>query len=297
LYDELFEREQLACELQHEGCLFVFHDDGHMRAYEATDRMTRERFGVGAERMGREALVGFEPALQAEACAGGWYYPQDRHLRPDRLVSSWLQRLREMGVQIRGGVRVDGLLGRERAEGIRAEGGEQIRSDAVVMAAGAIMPQFAKLLGCRLPIQPGKGYSITMPRPGRCPRRPLIFQDHKVAVTPMESGYRIGSTMEFAGYDTSINSRRLEILREAARIYLHEPESAPIEEQWFGWRSMTTDGLPFIDRSPAWKNVYIAAGHNMLGLTMAPVTGKLIAEMVSGAPPHIDPGPYAVGRR
>ena len=151
-------------------------------------------------------------------------------------------------------------------------------------------------LGCRLPIQPGKGYSITMPRPSLCPRRLLIFEEHRVAVTPLRSGYRLGSTMEFAGYDATLDRRRLDLLRDAARRYLQEPLAEPVQEEWFGWRPMTYDGKPIIDRSPAVSNVVIAAGHNMLGLSMAPATGKLVAELLANRPPHLDPAPYSVRR-
>ena len=102
--------------------------------------------------------------------------------------------------------------------------------------------------------------------------------------------------MEFAGYDTTLNRRRLGLLREGARPYLHEPECEPVEEEWYGWRPMTYDSRPIIDRSPALANVVIAAGHNMLGLSMAPVTGKLVAELLGGLTPHLDPAPYAVTR-
>jgi D-amino-acid dehydrogenase len=124
----------------------------------------------------------------------------------------------------------------------------------------------------------------------------MIFMEHRVAVTPLQSGYRLGSTMEFAGYDSTLHRLRLELLRAGARPYLHEPYTEPVEEEWYGWRPMTPDGKPVIDQSPALSNAYIAAGHNMLGLSMAPATGKLIAELVAGAEPHIDPAPFAVGR-
>ena len=135
-----------------------------------------------------------------------------------------------------------------------------------------------------------------MPRPVKCPTYPLIFEEHHVAVTPMQSGYRLGSTMEFAGYDTSLNRRRLDLLKEAARHYLQEPYGKVVEEEWYGWRPMTPDSVPIIDRSPAFANVLIAAGHNMLGLSMAPATGKLIAEMLDGQPPHLAPDPYSPAR-
>jgi len=112
----------------------------------------------------------------------------------------------------------------------------------------------------------------------------------------MQTGYRIGSTMEFAGYDTSINPQRLGLLTAGASQYLREPTTEPILETWYGWRPMTWDSLPFLDRIPSISNGFIAAGHNMLGLSLATVTGKLIAELVSGEKPHLDIAPLSLAR-
>src|SRR5699024_10876173 len=105
-----------------------------------------------------------------------------------------------------------------------------IRADAFVVATGAWTPQFNRQLGCRVPIQPGKGYSITTSRPARCPRVPMIFPETRVAVTPMTDGYRLGSTMEFAGYDDSLLEARLYLLRRGAEPYLHEPWGSEVQE-------------------------------------------------------------------
>ena len=171
-----------------------------------------------------------------------------------------------------------------------------LQADVFVVASGAWTPMLREHLGCTVPIQPGKGYSITMPRPKICPQIPLIFPEHRVAVTPMNSGYRLGSIMEFAGYDESIKPQRLQLLRSGAEQYLLEPYCEPELETWYGWRPMTYDSLPVIDASPKWGNVWIAAGHNMLGLSMAPVTGRLIKELINGEPTHLDVAPYSVTR-
>jgi len=147
-----------------------------------------------------------------------------------------------------------------------------------------------------VPIQPGNGYSLTMPRPSICPSIPVNFPETRVVVTPFQSGYQIGSTMEFSGYDTTIDPGRLQILRDGAAPSLREPECEPIKERWYGWRPMTWDSLPIIDRSPAMDNVFIAAGHNMLGLTMAPATGKLVSELLGGDEPFLDLRPYRISR-
>jgi D-amino-acid dehydrogenase len=295
LYQQLMDEEHLDCEWQTRGLLFVFQNQPAMEHYAETDKLLSESFHVPAKRFDGHALTELEPALKP-GLAGGWYYERDAHLRPDRLMASWRRALESRGVTIREGCTVEWIAcDKGRARAVVTSQGE-MTADAFVFATGAWTPLLSRHLGCRIPIQPGKGYSITMPRPARCPSIPMIFEEHRVAVTPMQSGYRLGSTMEFAGYDTTLNRRRLDLLREGARHYLHEPYGEPVEEEWYGWRPMTYDGVPIIDRSPALANVLIAAGHNMLGLSMAPATGKLVAELLGGETPHVDPAPYSVKR-
>jgi D-amino-acid dehydrogenase len=296
LYDELLQSEPIDCEWQARGMLLVFNTRKAMERHAETDRMLRARFHVSAKRYDGAALTTLEPALKP-GLAGGWLYSEDAHLRPDRLMASWRRVLEARGVSIHENCSMKGFIPQTgRARAIQTTEGE-LTADVFVLAAGAWTALLRDHLGCRIPIQPGKGYSITMPRPAKCPSFPLLFEEHRVAVTPMQSGYRLGSTMEFAGYDATLNRRRLDLLRIGASHYLHEPSCEPIEEEWFGWRPMTYDGKPIIGRSPALHNVVIAAGHNMLGLSMAPATGKLVAELLDGtSAPHIDPVPYAVTR-
>jgi D-amino-acid dehydrogenase len=295
LYDDLVQRERLDCEWQTRGLLFVFHSAHGMAHYAATDALIREHFGVAAQPYYGAALNELEPALKP-GLGGGWHYEGDAHLRPDRLLRSWRALLEQRGVVVREQCDVQGFVRHAgNATAVRTTQGE-IAADAFVLAAGALSPFLNDHLGCRLPIQPGKGYSITMPRPAQAPTLPMIFEEHRVAVTPMATGYRLGSMMEFVGYDTSIKPKRLRLLSEAAKLYLHDPVAEPIQETWFGWRPMTTDSLPIIDRSPALGNVVIAAGHNMLGLSMAPATGKLVSELLTGVPPHLDATPFHVRR-
>src|SRR5207244_477558 len=171
----------------------------------------------------------------------------EAHLRPDRLMSSWRCLLEKRGVTI---VENCDFLGLDRqgrlARAILTPRGA-LHAEAFVMATGAWTPLLQRHLGCRVPIQPGKGYSITMSRPAKCPALPLIFEEHRVVVTPMKSAYRLGSTMEFAGYDTTLNRCRLDLLREGARHYLHERYTEPVLEAWYGWRSRPYDRQPIID--------------------------------------------------
>jgi D-amino-acid dehydrogenase len=295
LYRSIVEREALDCEWESRGLLFAYRSAEELDAYAGTDRLLRESFHCPARRLDGPALIELEPALRP-GLAGGWYYEDDAHVRPDRLLQSWRRVLEASGVEIREGCALRGFLGPAgRASAVATEQGE-IPAEAFVVATGAWTPFLNRDLGCRIPIQPGKGYSLTMRRPKTCPAIPIIFPETRVVATPFQSGYRLGSTMEFAGYDTSIDPKRIQLLRDGAAPYLLEPYDEPIEEPWYGWRPMTYDGLPIIDRSPIRENVLIAAGHNMLGLSMAPATGKLVAELLDGHQPHIDPAPYRAGR-
>ncbi len=306
LYDQLIQEEQIDCEWEPRGLLFVFRESRAMEHYAETDRLLRDSFNVAAKRFDGEKVCELEPALKP-GLAGGWLYERDAHLRPDRLMTEWRRVLEARGVSIREHSEVIGSR-MKRSQVSRAfpycraevtalltrEG--DIPADAFVFATGAWTPLLNRQLGCKVPIQPGKGYSITMPRPARCPVLPLIFEEHHVAVTPMRTGDRLGSTMEFSGYDSSLNGRRLDLLKAGAGHYLHEPFCEPVIEEWYGWRPMTYDSKPIIDRSPAFDNVWIAAGHNMLGLSMAPATGMLIAELLSGRTPTLDVEPFTIRR-
>jgi D-amino-acid dehydrogenase len=295
LYDELFRSGKLDAEWEERGTLLVFRSHEGMEHHAHTDRLLREHFDMPATRYDGPALTELEPALKP-GLAGGWHYPRDAHLRPDKLMASWRQLLLARGVEIR---EHHPLVGFERAgREVRAVvvGKDTIPAEAVVIATGAWTPLLKEQLGVRLPIQPGKGYSITTTRPSRCPKIPLLFEEDRVAITPMQTGYRIGSTMEFAGYDDSLNRRRLELLRRGARLYLDEPEGETVQEEWWGWRPMVADGKPIIGRLPRWENVVAAAGHGMIGVATAPGTGKLVSALLTGRTPHLDPTPFAATR-
>jgi D-amino-acid dehydrogenase len=295
LYDVLLQATLTDVEWEANGLLFVFRTQAAMDHYAETDVLLRSEFNLGATRYDGGALCELEPALKPGS-AGAWHYATDGHLRPDKLMLAWRRVLDSQGVEIRERCNLlDLVVERQLVRRVVTSHGD-LAADQVVVATGAWTPRLQLMLRCRIPIQPGKGYSLTMPRPGLCPRLPMIFEEHRVAVTPFASGYRLGSTMEFAGYDTSLNPERLTLLRDAAAIYLREPCAEPTEESWYGWRPMTPDSLPYLGPVPGIENLCVAAGHGMLGVSMSPATGKLVAEIATGQTPHIDPKPYALDR-
>lgn len=293
LFDDLLEAENLDVEWDTHGLLFVFQSKAAFEHYAETDHLLSDRFQMPARRFEQAELMKLEPALKPGSASGGYLYQGDAQLRPDKLMATLHARLREMGVTFVENATVTGFTPADGpAKAVSTTAGE-FPADQFVVATGAWAPKLNVQLGMKLPIIPGKGYSITVPRPAVCPTYPMIFEEHRVAVSPFRTGFRIGSTMEFAGYDETMNRDRLKLLTDAAAVYLTDPGDATNgAEEWWGWRPMSVSGLPVIDRSPRLPNVLVAAGHGMLGLSMATGTGKLVAELLGGEKTHIPADAY-----
>lgn len=294
-YRSLVTEEQLECEWQQKGLLYVLQSEKGMHEFAKTDQILSDHFGVTAHQIKGIDLPAFDPALKHDL-AGAFYYPDDASVRPDLLNSEWITRLKQSGVQFVEHCELQGLQkSAGRITHLRTSCGE-MDANHFLFATGAWSPQISDELECHIPIQPGKGYSVTMQRPTPCPQYPMLFPEHKVGVSPFENGYRLGSMMEFAGYDTSIPPHRIAQLRKSAEPYLRAPFTENEQERWFGWRPMTWDSLPIIGRTPRLTNAYLATGHNMLGMSLAAATGKLIAELIQGKPTHIDANPFSPTR-
>jgi D-amino-acid dehydrogenase len=294
-YHQLMAREKLACEWQETGLLFAFKGERGMEQFAEMDRLVTEHFGVSANRIEGADLPCFDPALRSDL-TGAFHYPDDASLRPDLLNRRWVENLRARGVRFIEDCKLEALV--KEGGTIRAITTSRgpIEADRFVFATGAWSVKLAPQLGCRIPIEPGKGYSVTMARPSRCPAHPMLFPEKRVGVSPFKHGYRLGSMMEFSGFDASIPEQRIRQLRSSAEDFLVEPYADPVLDTWYGWRPMTWDSLPIIGQVPDLKNAFLATGHNMLGLATATGSGRLLAELVQGSSPHIDPTPYSPAR-
>jgi D-amino-acid dehydrogenase len=291
-------RHQLDCEFAESGTDHVFHDPRAFAEFDRELQALRE-LGIASELIDGNEYQRGEPALR-EGVAGVVRFPGDACLRPDRYVAGLARALRDAGGTIVEhcevhAIRTDG----DRQHVHTAQGGFRARD--VLFATGAWSPRLADALRLAAPVlrramQPGKGYSITYDRPALSPRHPLVLHERSVCVTAWPSGFRLGSTMEFSGYDRSLNRRRLDALERAARAYLHEPVGPVKREEWVGWRPMTFDDLPIIGRVPGHRNLWLATGHGMLGVSMSTATAQLIADSITGRVPLIDPAPYDAER-
>jgi D-amino-acid dehydrogenase len=168
--------------------------------------------------------------------------------------------------------------------------GRRFEADEYVIAGGAWSNEIAHSLNVTLPMQGGKGYSLTLSNPREMPTVCAILVEARAAVTPMGDALRVGGTMEIAGLDNSINSRRVQgIIKSACRYYTaFTPEDFKDVPVWRGLRPVSPDGLPYVGRFKQYKNVSVAAGHAMLGLSLGPITGKLMCEILSDEHPSLN---------
>ena len=170
-----------------------------------------------------------------------------------------------------------------KAAAVRTSGGDFV-ADEFVLAGGSWSPPVARGLGLKLPLQAGKGYSLTLERPRRLPRIPAILVEARVAVTPMGGALRFGGTMELGGLDHEVSPARVRGIVESACRYLPDftPDDFAGVPAWHGLRPCSPDGLPYLGRSRRCENVIVATGHAMMGLSLGPITGRLVAEILSG---------------
>lgn len=294
LLPQVLADEGIECEYSPSGNLFVYRDARALEHDRAEIDWLRE-LGIAAEALSGEAVEDMEPAL-LPGVVGGILHADDAQLRPDKLVDGLARRVRELGGVIESGTAVEGFAcAGQRVCAVRTSRGE-FSGERVLLALGAWTPRIAAQLDLAVPVQPGKGYSITMSRPDPCPQRALVLREPSVCVTAWGSGYRLGSTMEFSGFDERLNRTRLDALRRGARDYLRSPLGADLHEEWWGWRPMCVDELPLIGPVRRWNNVLLATGHGMLGVSMSAATAELVTALIAGDAPTLDPVPYSPAR-
>lgn len=282
----------LSFEMHRQGTLLVFENRESFEHRVALDDAFAP-FGMVPELLDADALHDREPCL-SERARHALFFAGDRQVEPDSLTGALAKRLRELGAQVREHTRVLGFeQAGTRATAVLTEAG-RLGCDQLVLAAGVWTGQLAARLGTALPIRPGKGYSVDyFPSPVPLSTS-LTFEDAHVAVTPLNGRLRLAGTMEFTGFDTRVNARRVAaVKRAAARGFRDWDQAAPHAEPWAGLRPMTADGLPVVGRLRPDSNVLVASGHGMLGLTLAPGTAKTVRDLArdvtSGRPSPLTP--------
>lgn len=293
-YPDWVARHAPNAEFEGGGTDYVFRD---AREFEmaARDLAPLAELGIRGEAIDGAEYERQDPAFKP-GLKGALHFPGDARLRPDRYVKGMAESLRALGGVIEDGWEVTAID--EDADGVVVHGSRgRVLAREVVLATGAWSTTLMRSAGLRaVPVQPGKGYSITYDRPALVPKRPVILHEPSVCVTVWGSGYRLGSTMEMSGYSTDLNPRRLAALERGAAEFLHDPVGPVKHEEWYGWRPLSIDDVPIIGRVPGRRRAWVATGHGMMGVSMSPATGQLVADLVCGREPRIDPRPYSPER-
>jgi D-amino-acid dehydrogenase len=269
--------------------LLMLCKTAHALDEEAKTAAQARALGVPAEVLDASAAAQLDPAITMEI-AGAVYFPKDCHLTPARFMAALKRALDSMGTRFLWNTGVRGWRTRDgRIEAALTTEGD-IVADDYVLCGGAWSPETAHDLGLRLPMQAGKGYSLTLPNPRQLPALCAILTEARVAVTPMGKTLRFGGTMEIAGLNDRINPARVRGIIDAAARYYPEFTAADFDgiQPWRGLRPCSPDGLPYLGRSARFANLAIATGHAMMGLSLGPITGKLMGELLNGEKPSID---------
>lgn len=268
---------------------FGYHERGLLMLYQTKEAEHEESetahrandIGITAKILSGEEVQQLEPYVKVNV-RGGIYFPGDAHLTPQQLFNRLKSYLQKKGVTFLTNSAVSAFqFHGQNIQSVQA--GDQIFSfDQIVLAAGSWSGLIAKQLALSLPMQGGKGYSFTLPEVEKNVQIPSIFLEARVAVTPMENSLRFGGTMEIAGLNHSVNLKRVKGIVDSIPKYYPEMKVAmPMAESiWHGLRPCSPDGLPYIGRSTKIKNLVIATGHSMMGLSLAPATGKLVSEII-----------------
>lgn len=279
-FDEL-RREQAAFEMHESGLLFAFRTEAELREH-ADEMQAMARLGWGpTHTLGPAEVRRTEPALGTQV-VGGLLVERARHVRPEDLVTALAARLRTMDVDIRAGTRVNGFA-RDDARITACEtSAGPVHADRFLVAAGVWTGRLVAQLECAIPLQPGKGYSITVRAPTAPLRRPVYLSEARIACSPFDGLVRFAGTMEFSGLNGAVDPRRLSAIVRAVRRFLPDLALDEPRIEWMGMRPVTPDGLPVIGRVPGFDNIYVATGHAMLGVSLAGPTARAVGDLIMG---------------
>lgn len=271
---------------ERKGLLMLFKTEHALEEESHVVEMAKS-LGMPAQMLDAGEAAALDPAVRMDI-AGAAFYPNDCHLSPNHFMRALQCALESAGATMRWNTELaDWKFDGKRVRAAVTSAGEEIEANEWVLCGGSWSPQMARKLKLALPMQAGKGYSVTLPHPRHQPTIPAIFGEARVVATPMGETLRIAGTMEIAGLDDSINERRVRGLLKAVPQYYPDFTPADFEgvRAWAGLRPCSPDGLPYVGRAKRYDNLCVATGHAMMGLSLGPITGQLIAQTIAGQTP------------
>jgi D-amino-acid dehydrogenase len=249
------------------------------------------QLGVPAEVLDAKQVAKLDPGVTMDV-AGAVYFPKDAHFTPQRYMAALQKECEKLAVEFHWATEVRQI--ETRAGKIQCVKTilSEFEADEVVLCGGSWSPLVGRGLGLKIPIQAGKGYSLTLPQPRELPQLCSIFTEARMAITPMGTALRFGGTMEMAGLNEDINPVRVQGIIKAVPKYFPRftTEDFAGIQPWRGLRPCSPDGLPYLGRTAKFSNLIIATGHAMMGMSLSPITGQIVGEIVSGEKTVFDLG-------
>lgn len=292
LYEDLAKEEGFDFGLENKGILMLYKTEkaGEEEIHVGKDA---QKLGLDVEMLTREQVQNMEPHIHLDV-AGAVHYRCDAHLYPNALFSQLLKYIKTKGAEVITDSEITGYtIQAGEIKAVYAKG-KNLEADLIVMTGGAWLPQLARLAGLSIPVMPGKGYSFMEPNNIHSITHPALLIEARVAVTPMNGMVRFGGTMELAAMNKKINRNRVEGIVNAIPKYYPElqTETPSKDRIWYGFRPCSPDGLPYLGYSKKLKNLIIAGGHGMMGISLGPATGKVVAELASREATSVPIGLY-----
>jgi D-amino-acid dehydrogenase len=288
LYEELCKTPGFDFGMENKGIL-MYYKTARFEAEERHLAGKAKRMGLDAEPLTKQQVQALEPETELDIL-GAVHYRCDAHLYPDKLIAQLIQSLEASGVSIVRNTEVKKMVSEKGViKKLITQNGEY-KADLVVIAGGAMLPQLTRMANINIPLMPGKGYSFTYKNPTHTLNIPAILCEARVAITPMNGYMRYGGTMEIAPVNKSINLNRVQgIVQSVPRYFPGIRLAMPAKHEiWYGFRPCSPDGLPYLGRTNKIKNLIVAGGHAMMGLSLGAASGKIVADLANDEKPQVN---------
>ncbi len=296
LYVELKDSKEVDFQLWDKGLLMLYKSSKTGDSLRNEAEIARGA-GLEVNKLSRQEIHQLEPESLPDV-SGGFLYHSDNHLNPSVLMHGLKKELINQGVELIENCETEQIisLGKSAKSLITTNG--EIDFDQLVITAGFWSREILKQLKVNLDVQPGKGYSFKV-KTNKSIHYPALLIDDHVAVTPFGNQItQFGGGMEIGCQGMQIHKKRIDqIIKAVGKFYPSEKDINISEGKiWQGHRPCSFDGLPFIGRVKSYSNIFVGTGHSMMGVTLAPTTGLLLSEMISGKQTTLDTSPFRLER-
>ena len=288
LYQDLAQDPGFDFGLETKGILMLYKTE---KAGEEEIHVGRDaqKLGLDVDILDKEQVQALEPHANLDVI-GAVHYRCDAHLYPNALIPQLIRYVEKNGGEIKTNSGVTGFeIQNGEVKAVKTLAGD-VKGDLVVMTGGTWLPELAKLAGLTIPVMPGKGYSFMEPNDAYKIIHPSLLIEARVAVTPMNGQVRFGGTMEIAPVNDKVNMNRVEGIANSIPEYYSDLriELPKVKDIWYGFRPCSPDGLPYLGYSKKLKNLIVAGGHGMMGVSLGPATGKIVAELADRSNTSVD---------